>query len=73
MSNPYGKLLKLLEPGRVQIASVVSVEDGVAVLELPGGGRVRARGQAAEDTKVFVQDGVIQGPAPNLPLFVDVV
>lgn len=73
MSNLYVELKALLDPERVQIASVVSVADGVAVLELPGGGRIRARGQATEDTKVFVQDGVIQGPAPNLPLFVDVV
>lgn len=73
MPNLYGQLKELLEPGRVQIASVMSVADGVAILELPGGGRIRARGQAEEDTKVFVQDGVIQGPAPNLPLFVDVV
>ena len=73
MPNVFGQLQELLKPGRVQIASVVSVEDGMAVLELPGGGQMSARGAATVGGNVFVQDGVIQGPAPNLPLFVDVV
>ena len=73
MSNLYRDLQDLLGPGRVQIGTVVAYEDGTATLELPGGGWTRARGQAAVDTKVFVQDGVIQGPAPNLPVIVDVI
>lgn len=73
MPNLYQQLRELLTPGQVQIASVVSVTGGVAVLELPGGGRTRARGDATVGTKVFVMDGVIQGPAPNLPVVVDVI
>lgn len=73
MSNLHKQLVDLLFPGRVQIASVVSVGDGIAVLELPGGGRTRARGVATLGGKVFVLDGVIQGDAPNLPVFVDVI
>lgn len=73
MPNLFNQLKELLAPGREEIATVVSVEDGGAVLELPGGGRIRARGAATEGARVFVRDGVIQGPAPNLPLFVDVI
>lgn len=73
MSNVFNQLKELLAPGREEIATVVSVEDGGAVLVLPGGGLIHARGTAAVDTKVFVKEGVIQGPAPNLPLFVDVI
>lgn len=73
MPNLHKQLLDLLAPGRVQIASVVSVADGLAVLQLPGGGRTRARGTATVGIKVFVMDGVIQGPAPNLPVVVDVI
>jgi len=73
MSNVFNQLKELLAPGREEIAAVVSVEDAGAVLVLPGGGLIRARGTAAVDTKVFVKEGVIQGPAPNLPLFVDVI
>ena len=73
MPNVFGQLQDLIKPGRVQIALVVSVEDGRAVLELPGGGQMSARGAATVGGNVFVQDGVIQGPAPDLPLFVDVI
>lgn len=73
MSNIYAQLKELLDPAPVQIATVISVADGVAVLELPGGGRVRARGAATVGGKVFFQGEVIQGAAPDLPTFVDVI
>ena len=38
-----------------------------------GGKFVPVRGQANVGGKVFVQDGVIQGPAPSLPVVVDEV
>ena len=72
-SNVYAALKEILAPGRVQIGTVVAYVDGTATLELPGGGQIRARGQAAVRAKVFFKDGVIQGPAPDLPLFVDVI
>ncbi|ADU97861.1 hypothetical protein [Alicycliphilus denitrificans] len=73
MPNLYQQLRELLAPGRVQIGEVVAYTDGVATIDLPGAGQVRARGEAAVGGKVFVQDGVIQGPAPDLPVFVDVI
>lgn len=74
MSNLYTQLKELLAPARVQVATVSAYTDGVATLDLPGGGQIRARGQvAAVGQKVFVEGGVIQGPAPDLPLLVDVI
>jgi hypothetical protein len=73
MPNLFQQFKELLAPGRVQIGTVVAYADGVATLELPGAGQIRARGQAAVGGKVFVQDGVIQGPAPDLPVVVDVI
>lgn len=73
MPNLYQQLRDLLAPGRVQIGEVVAYADGVATVALAGAGQVRARGQATVGAKVFVQDGVIQGPAPTLPVFVDVI
>ena len=73
MPNLYQQLRELLEPGRVQIGEVVAYADGVATVSLSGAGRIRARGEAAVGSMVYVQDGVIQGPAPDLPLFVDVI
>ena len=47
---------------------MLSVANGTAVIELPGGGIIRARGATAINTRVYVQDGVIQGEAPNRPV-----
>jgi hypothetical protein len=60
-------------PGRVQIATVVYCAYGSTIVELPGAGQVRVRGEAAVGAKVFIQDGVVQGPAPDLPVYVDVI
>ena len=65
MANIYTEIKELLGPGRLWIGKVLSVANGTAVLELPGGGIIRARGAATVDTRVYVQDGVIQGVAPN--------
>ena len=46
------------------IASV----DGIVTLELPGGGYLKARGQAAVAQRVFVRGGVVEGEAPHLPV-----
>ena len=73
MHNRLRQLLDQIEPGRLQIGEVLAYADGRATVGLPGGGRVRARGEATVGGKVFVQDGVIQGPAPDLPVFVDVI
>ena len=73
MPNLFAKFREMMAPGRVQVAQVTAYADGVATLTLPGGGQVRARGQANVGGKVFVQDGVIQGPAPDLPMIVDVI
>ncbi len=73
MSNLYIQLKELLAPGRVQVGEVTAYADGMATVDLPGGGQLRARGQASVGTKVFVQDGVIQGPAPDLAIIVDVI
>ena len=73
MANIYVQIKELLGPGRLEIGKVLSVSNGTAVLELPGGGIIRARGAATVNTRVYVQDGVIQGEAPNRPVQVGTV
>ena len=73
MSNLYLQLREIFAPGRVQIGKVVAVADGAVTVELPGAGQVRAKGQATEGGSVFVLEGVIQGPAPDLPVYIDVI
>lgn len=68
MSNIYRAFLDLLPARPLQVGTVLSVSDGIATIELPGGGRLQARGQATAGSRVFVRDGLIEGSAPNLPV-----
>ncbi len=71
--NVFRQFLDLLPARPLQVGTVTATDGDVSTVELPGGGQLRARGQASVGTKVFVQDGVIQGPAPDLPMIVDVI
>lgn len=70
MSNLYTELRKILAPGLQQVGTVSAYEDGTATVDLPGGGQMRAKGTTQVGAKVFVQDGKVVGPAPDLPLYV---
>lgn len=71
MSNLFKAFLDLL-PGRpLQVGTVSAITDGVATVTLPGGGVLQARGNATAGQRVFVRDGLIEGPAPELP-FVEI-
>ena len=50
-------------PLRVRPSCVVQ-----ALVVLPGGGLIRARGEATVGETVFVRDDVIEGGAPSLTL-----
>ncbi|WP_407935844.1 hypothetical protein [Cupriavidus necator] len=66
--NPYQVLRGLLPDAPLQVGTVVSVTNGIAAVQLPGGGVLRARGDAYIGQNVFVRDGVVEGTAPSLPL-----
>jgi len=70
MPNFFAEFRKLLAPGAQEIATVVAYADGVATVEGLDGGRYRAKGETQVGAKVFTQDGVILGPAPDLPVIV---
>lgn len=67
--NPFALFKELIASPRLQVGTVLSVNDGTAEVELPGGGVINARGSATVGTSVFVRNGVIEGQAPNLPAF----
>lgn len=67
MSNAYRRLIKLLPQPLLLAGTVVGYEDGVATIEQPGGGISTARGETTVGARVFFRDGVIEGPAPDLP------
>ena len=68
MRNPYKLLRDLLPSAPLQVGVVLSVSNGVATVQSPGGGRSTARGEATSGQRVFFRDDVIEGPAPNLPV-----
>ncbi|MEW6464530.1 MAG: hypothetical protein AB1434_01390 [Pseudomonadota bacterium] len=68
MHNIYQQFRQLLPDAPLQAGTVLEVGSGVALIVLPGGGLIRARGDAIVGQTVFVRDEVIEGIAPSLPL-----
>ena len=66
MPNIYRQFMDLQSPKPLVVGTVAFVVAGVATIDLPGGGRLQARGDAQAGQRVFVRDGVIEGEAPNL-------
>ncbi len=67
LRNPYREFLELLPVRTLQVGTVLDATGSVVTVELPGGGRLQARGQASVGDRVFVRDGLVEGAAPNLP------
>lgn len=70
MSNIYRTFLDLLPARPLQVGTVLSVSGGIVNVELPGGGRLQARGSATAGQRVFVRDGLVEGAAPDLPVVI---
>ena len=68
MHNLYEQFRQLIPEPPLQTGTVTSVSSGSVTVALPGGGQIKARGQAAVGQKVFVRDNTIEGAAPNLVL-----
>lgn len=68
MRNPYKLLRDLLPEPPLQVGTVIAIANGVATVQVPGGGVATARGSAAVSDRVFFRNDVIEGPAPNLPI-----
>ena len=66
MPNIYKQFMDLQSPKPLEVGTVAFVVNGVATIEMPGGGRLQARGAAQAGQRVFVRDGVIEGAAPSL-------
>ena len=68
MNNLHTAFKQVFPDPPLQVGVVTFVFDGIATVELPGGGIVRARGEAVVAQRVFVRDHVIEGLAPDLPI-----
>ena len=68
MSNLYTQFKKLIPTAPLLVGTITAIADGVAVIQLPDGSTLTARGTGSVDDVVFVRDGLIEGPAPELTL-----
>jgi hypothetical protein len=68
MLNLFTEFKRLLPNAPLQVGTVVSSDNGVHTVELPGGGLLKARGNTYVGQTVFVRDGMVQGSAPALPV-----
>lgn len=66
MPNLYKQFMDLQSPKPLEVGTVAFVVNGVATIDMPGGGQLQARGSAQAGQRVFVRDGVIEGVAPIL-------
>ena len=64
--NVYKKFKSLIPDAPLLVGDVLSISGGVAIVELPDGSQVTARGAATVGSRVFVRDGAIEGTAPTL-------
>lgn len=66
MPNIYRQFLDLIPKEPRQVGDVSAIINGVAIVDLMGGGQVQAVGGATIGQRVFVRAGAIEGPAPTL-------
>ena len=66
MPNLYKQFMALQSPKPLLVGTVAFVVNGIATIDLPGGGRLQARGPAQAGQRVFVRGGEIEGEAPGL-------
>lgn len=66
LTNPWREFAALNPPAPLLVGTVAAISGGVATVTLPGGGVLRARGTATVGLRVYVRDGLIEGPAPTL-------
>lgn len=67
--NPWKRFIGLLPGGVRTVATVKSIDTsaGISEVELRTGTRVTVRGvDVAVNSKAYIADGVITGPAPSL-------
>lgn len=66
MPNAYREFMALMPDQPLEVGEIASIAGGVALITLPGGGVLQARGEGAVGQRVFVRAGVIEGAAPTL-------
>lgn len=69
MPNLYKSLRALFPDPPLLVGEVIVAGSTEVTIELPDGSNIKARGSAQFGDRVFVRDGVIEGPAPLLDFY----
>lgn len=64
--NPYKRLIKLLPGQPIDTGEVIAVQNDGVTVQLLSGATIHARGQATIGAHVYIRNGAVDGPAPNL-------
>ena len=64
--NPFKALINMIPLGKVDVGTVTATDEGGVTVTLQMGGVVHVRGEAAIGTRVYIKNGAVEGPAPNL-------
>jgi hypothetical protein len=73
MLNLYRQFRELVPEPALQVGTVIDVGNGGVTVRFPGGGQLKARGEAQINQRVFVRNGLIESIAPNLtPEIIDI-
>lgn len=65
MFNPWKDLQGLFAAPARQVGVVSAYVDGIATVDFPGGGQIKAVGATTVGQTVFVRGDVIEGEAPD--------
>jgi hypothetical protein len=66
--NLYRRLRDILPDEPLLVGLITSESAAGYVIQLPDGAEIVARGDATVGQRVFVRAGLIEGPAPELPV-----
>lgn len=69
MRNPLSQLRQILGEPQLLVGTIMAASTGNVTVLLLGGGTVTAKGEASVGSKVYLRNGSILGPAPDLPTF----
>lgn len=69
MRNLLTQLREILGSPRLDSGTVIAVDGTQLTVQLKGGGIQSAHGAADLGTKVYVRGGVVEGEAPDLPVY----
>lgn len=68
LRSPIRRLQDLVAAPPLDVGDVSAINDGIATIDLIGGGQTHAHGAASVGQRVLVRGDAIEGVVPSLPV-----